>query len=114
MILYINDRLNMWADWRGMGRPIAGLGYPSQCAFSRLTPSRGEPCQPIINEEAVELDAAVCALAPNLKAVVLQFYLHAGTAETHAHELQCSTTSLYSRLHAAHVQIMEYLQVGPE
>lgn len=114
MILHINDKLNVWAAWVATGRKVRGLGYPSQVAFMRLTPSSHSLQAPIMNDEACEIDAAVCALEHQLREVIDQFYLHAGTAETHAKALRICRDTLYVRLHQAHVRIMERLQIGDD
>ena len=111
MILHINAKLNAWADWVATGRKVHGLGYPSQVSFMRLTPCSNHCAAPILNEEAVEIDHAVCALDAHLRAVVDQFYMRAGTAETHAKALRCCVKTLYNRLHDAHVRVMDHLQM---
>jgi DNA-directed RNA polymerase specialized sigma24 family protein len=114
MILHINAKLNQWADWVATGRKVVGLGYPGQCAFMRLTPSTSEWRAPIENEEAWSVERAVQHLEPCLKSAVEQFYLRAGTADTHAKALHCHRDTLYSRIHQAHVRIMEFMQIGDE
>jgi DNA-directed RNA polymerase specialized sigma24 family protein len=114
MILYINAKLNTWSDWVASGRKVVGLGYPSQVAFMRLTPSSNSLREPILNEEAWEIEQAVQRLDAQLREVVDQFYLHAGTAESHAKALHICRDTLYSRLHAAHLRIMDWLQVGDD
>lgn len=110
MILYINDRLNVWALWVASGKRVVGLGYPGQCAFTRLTPSSSSRCSPMMNEEAGEVERAVHKLDKQLQEVVYQFYLHAGPAESHAKALRICTKTLYNRVHSAHLKIMDYLQ----
>ena len=114
MIPFINAKLNVWADWVVTGRKVVGLGYPSQCAFTRLTPSSTGWRSPIENEEAWEVEQAVHRLDAKLRDVVEQFYLRAGTAESHAKALSICRDTLYVRIHQAHVRIMEWLQVGDE
>jgi len=114
MILHINDKLNVWADWVATGRRVRGLGYPSQVAFMRLTPSANTLRMPVENETAWEIERAVHDLDRQLRDVVEQFYLRAGTAETHAKALRICRDTLYVRLHNAHVKIMEALQLADE
>lgn len=114
MILHINDKLNAWAAWVAAGRKVVGLGYPSQVAFVRLTPSSGGWKAPLENEVAWEMEQAVHRLEPTLRATVEQFYLRAGTADSHARALHCHRDTLYARIHSAHLRIMEWLQVGDE
>jgi DNA-directed RNA polymerase specialized sigma24 family protein len=114
MITHINAKLNVWAIWVVGGRKVVGLGYPSQCAFSRLTPNATTLRSPIANEEAWEIEQAVHRLEAPLRDVVEQFYLRAGTVETHAKALGIGRTTLFTRIHDAHVSIMEWLQIGDD
>lgn len=116
MIEYINRRLNTWADWCINGRKIIGLGYPSQCAFSRMTPPSPDRTllTPVACEEAWEIEQAISRLEPRQRDLVRQFYLHTGTAETHAKALRMHRDTLYARLHRSHISIMEWLQVGDD
>lgn len=115
MICHIHDKLLLWSSWRASGRRVRGLGYPSSSAFVRLVrSSHHAPHAPDIDEEACEIDAAVCALEGSLREVVMQFYLRAGTSDTHARTLGICRVTLYARLHQAQVRIMEYLQVGDD
>ncbi len=114
MILHINEKLNVWADWVATGRRVRGLGYPSQVAFMRLTPSSNTLRMPVENETAWEIERAVHALDRQLREVVEQFYLRAGTAETHAKALRICRDTLYVRLHNAHVKIMEAMQLADD
>lgn len=113
MIPHINDKLNKWADWVAGGRKVVGLGYPSQCAFTRVGMPTA-PRDPGLNEQAWEMEQAVHRLDQNLRDVVEQFYLYAGTAETHAKALRIGRSTLFDRLHMAHTRIMEWLQVGDD
>lgn len=113
MISHINDKLNIWARWVAGGRKVVGLGYPSQCAFTRVgMPSASR--DPTMNEQAWEIEQAVHRLDDGLRDVIEQFYLRAGTAESHARDLHIGLRTLYDRLHMAHVRIMEWMQVGDE
>jgi len=113
MISHINDKLNIWARWVVGGRKVGGLGYPSQCAFTRVgMPSA--PRDPTMNEQAWEIEQAVHRLDASLRDVIEQFYLRAGTAESHARDLHICRDTLYVRLHMAHTRIMEWMQVGDD
>lgn len=115
MIEYINRRLNTWADWNINGRKVVGLGYPSQSAFTRLVPSGSSRLlTPMACEEAWQVEQAVSRMDAQLQEAVRQFYLHAGTADTHAKALHICRDTLYHRLHRAHVFIMEWLQIGDD
>lgn len=114
MIPHINAKLNVWSDWVASGRKVVGLGYPSQVSFMRLTPNSNSLRAPIENEEAWEIEQAVHRLDAKLREAVEQFYLHAGTAESHAKALHICRDTLYVRIHNAHVRIMDWLQMGDE
>lgn len=114
MILHINAKLNTWAQWVATGRKVIGLGYPGQSAFTRLTPSSGSLRAPIENEIAWEVEQAIHRLDQPLRDTVEQFYLRAGTAETHAKALHICRDTLYVRIHNAHIRIMEWLQMGDD
>lgn len=112
MIEYINRRLNDWADWCASGRRVVGLGYPGQTAFCRLVKVDGTATAPVLPEQCWEIEKAVHLLDARNRAVIEQFYLHAGTVESHAKALGMCRDTLYARLHKSHVCIMEYLQDG--
>jgi DNA-directed RNA polymerase specialized sigma24 family protein len=114
MILHINDKINKWAAWVASGRKVVGLGYPSQAPYMRFTPSSHSLRDPIENEEAWEIEKAIHRLDQQHRDAVEQFYLRAGTAETHAKALHICRDTLYARIHSAHIRIMEWLQVGDE
>lgn len=114
MILYINDRLNVWAAWHASGRKVIGLSYPGQCAFSRLTPSAHTNSAPIPDEEAWETEKAIQSLDATLRELIHEVYLKPGTMETHAKSLHICAKTMYNKLHSAHIKIMEWLQVGDE
>lgn len=114
MILHINEKLNNWAEWVVMGRKVVGLGYPSSSAFTRLATSTNTWRAPIENEDAWAVEQAIHRLDPYLQKTVMQFYLHAGTADTHAKALGIHRDTLYARIHSAHLRIMEWLQVGDD
>lgn len=108
MIDRINQRLLAWADWVALGRRITGLGYPSRSAFYS-TPSGGGLMSPVMAEDCMLTERAVSALDPILRAAVMQFYLRAGTAETHAKALRVCVKTLYNRLHRAHERVESFL-----
>lgn len=110
MIDSIHARLILWSEWCIKGRKVSGLGYPSQCAFSRLTPS-SRISSPNINEQAWLIEKAIHqTLDLEHQIIVNQFYLHTGTAESHAKALGISRDKLYSRLHAAHQKIIQFIE----
>jgi DNA-directed RNA polymerase specialized sigma24 family protein len=111
MIVYISERLNQWADWVASGRRIHRLGYPSQVGFYRLSRSAGLR-GPNENEHAWEIERLVHRLDPIFRQTVEQFYLHPGTVDSHALALGCCRDTLYTRIHAVHVRIMDWLQMA--
>jgi hypothetical protein len=106
--------LHVWAEWCARGRKITGLGYPGQSAFMNLTRSGGgRLLNPAIDEACWRTEQAIHAvLNADLQRTVQEFYLHAGTAATHAKALRCSRETLYLRLHRAHVAIDSFLHDG--
>lgn len=109
MIPHINDLMNVWAEWVLTGRRVVGLDYPSQCAFTRLAPASGQARGASFNDDAWLVENAVQSLAPDLKRVVMVFYLQNATAEQMARDLHCSRDTLYARLHRAHTEVMGYI-----
>ena len=114
MIVYINDRLNVWAAWHSSGRKVIGLSYPGQCAFSRLTPSAQSNSAPIVDEEAWDTEKAIQSLDAALKELVYEIYLKPGTMESHAKAMHIHRDTMYVKLHSAHIKIMEWLQIGDD
>lgn len=108
MIEHINRRLVSWADWVALGRRIGGLGYPTRSTIYRM-PGSGGNMTPALAEDCMLTEKAVHALDPTLRAVVMQFYLRAGTSESHAKALQCSRETVYNRLHRAHQRVESFL-----
>ena len=109
MIVYINERLNQWADWR-LRHEDNGIGYPRQCPYTRMTPSSGSGFySPELNEAAMEIDTAVCALPDNLRLVVMVMYTRTSTCKQKARDCQVAERTFFDRLHRAHVLLMEHL-----
>lgn len=105
MIPAIHERLNQWAEWCIRGRNIKGLGYPGQCIYTRLTPSSNSTHSPNFNDCAYATERAVHQLTKRQIRIVKQFYLHAGTADTHAKALRMGRTALYYHIEVIHRQI---------
>jgi hypothetical protein len=113
MIDYINHRLVCWAEW-ATRRDAGALGFPRQSAYTRavLFHSRGVSLEEI-NEAAMEMERAVLALRacmPVLFESVWEFYRKGGSAECKARHLGVHRDTLYSRIHQAHVWVMNWLQ----
>ena len=94
----------MWAQWVSTGRKVHGLGYPSQPAFMREA-GGSHNSSPTVNEDALQVESCVRLLEHDLHLLVQQFYLRAGTADSHARHLGICRDTLYARLHRAHVFI---------
>lgn len=107
MILYINEKLNQWGLWCRTGRERAG--YPKRSAFMRLVPSDGCGMVTICDEEAMQINRAVQSLDRELREVVDLFYIKMRScpAGTIAKMLNCHRDTLYTRLHTAHVRVLD-------
>jgi DNA-directed RNA polymerase specialized sigma24 family protein len=110
MIPYINGKLDQWGQWVAGGRER--LGYPKQAAFVRLVPTVGASQVLICDDEAMEINRAVQSLDADLRRVVDLFYVKMRSCDggTIAKSLGCCRDTLYSRLHRAHVKVMEAMQ----
>ena len=110
---HINDRLNQWARWL-LSQASGGLGYPSQCAFARMSADGDSYSSRVpvgISEAAWEVEQAVQSLAPELRQCVVAIYCESGTMEQKAKDYGCHRVTLYARLDRAHEQIMDWLQM---
>lgn len=106
---YINSRLNIWAQW-SLQRTSGGLGFPSECPYTRLAARTSNGLtSPAINEEAWLVEKAVQSLPDYLKETVRVFYIGKGTVEQKAKDLRCSRDTVYARIERAHGQIMDWL-----
>lgn len=109
MIVYINHRYKEWAEWCLRGRS-SGLGYPSQCAFSRLTPSSSARGLVPIDSDAWEVEQCVQRLEPEEVHLVKEFYLRTSVpVETIAKDLHCHRDTVYARLHTVHNKTLGWL-----
>lgn len=110
MIEYIGNRLVAWAAWCER-RQSGGLGYPRQAAFTKLAHSGGERFDAtlVIDEEAWEIEQAVCATMPELRAVAMAVYRVRGTGAQAAALVGCSERTLYRRIDALHQAVMDWL-----
>jgi DNA-directed RNA polymerase specialized sigma24 family protein len=115
MIEYINKRLNEWASWCKR-RDDGGLGYPSQsnyCAALQIrgTASAGAITQFAAEEEIEGIVVQIRKASPQQWEVAQWFYLKGSfTKQRIAKELGCSEVTVYNRLHALHVAVMNALQ----
>ncbi len=113
MIHYIDARLRRWGHWAERNNRVFGLGFPSECAFMRLTPRQlGSRSDAEYNDDAEEIDGVVIRLQqerPELACIVRMFYREAGTIQDKAARIGCHRDTLYARLHQAHVIVMEMI-----
>lgn len=109
MILYINQKLDQWGLWCLSGR--AQVGYPKRAAFMRLVPSEGTSRVTICDDEAMQINRAVQTLNRELREVVDLFYIRMRSCEAGsiARVLKCHRDTVYTRLHRAHVVVMDAL-----
>ncbi len=109
MIEYIHHRLCRWSVWVARGNRIHGLGFPSSCAYTRLTP-RGQRPDIDFNDDAFEIDRAIASMDAESVRFLRMFYTEPGTVTAKAAKMGCHRDTLYARLHQAQVRIMEWLQ----
>ena len=107
MILYINEQLNQWGLWCISGRDQ--IGYPKRAAFMRLVPSSGTGDVTICDDEAMQINRAVQKLDRELRAVVDLFYIRMRSCDgsSIARVLKCHRDTVYTRLHRAHLVVLD-------
>ncbi|WP_027469183.1 hypothetical protein [Deefgea rivuli] len=115
MIEFIDKQLKDWADWAGR-RDDCGLGYV-QSQLARLGQAAGGGKfaglpHDVCEDDMHELQKIVAYLPFELHQAVWQCYMMPGTAGQHALACGCHRDTYYTRLHRAHVLVMEALQVG--
>lgn len=114
MIEYINKRLIDWSTWCKR-RDDGGLGYPSKSNYCALVQIHGGAGAGPITETAAqeEIETVIVrirAKAPQQFEVAQWFYLAGNmTVKRIASELRCSEVTVYNRLHALHVVVMDGL-----
>ncbi len=108
MIDYINMRCNQWADWHSK-RKAGGLGFPRECCYTRLQARGGDGNASLIDEAAWEVHQAITDLPPLLNLAVIEFYLKRGTSIQKARACGCTESTLFYRIHSAHLKIMDWL-----
>lgn len=95
-----------WARWKsGVSISAAVSSAYNMEGHGR----RDETPTPLINGEAVDVDAAVKLLPAELVDVVAVWWLRGGRAEDKAARCKCSVASLYRRLDYAHGRIRAHL-----
>jgi DNA-directed RNA polymerase specialized sigma24 family protein len=109
VIPHINDRLNNWARWAEL-RLSGALGYPKQAAFTKLACGGGRyDGTVIIDDDAWEIERAVCALDLAQRRTVAVIYRATTTTDQAANILGCSRATLYRRIDALHQAILDWL-----
>lgn len=114
MIEYINKRMNEWAAWCKR-REDGGLGYPSQSNYCSMLQIRGTALPGTVAKYVAEeeIEAVITRIrqkAPHQWDVAGWFYLRGSfTVKRIAQELKCDEATVYRRLHALHVAIMDGL-----
>lgn len=114
MIEYINKRMNDWAAWCKR-RDDGGLGYPGKSNYCSLVPVHSDGRAGPITEcaAALEIEGIIIAIRqthPAQHAVAYWFYLAGNvTVKRIAQELKCSEVTVYNRLHALHLAVMNAL-----
>lgn len=111
MIDYINKRMIDWAAWCKR-RDDGGLGYPSKSNYCSLVQIHGGAGAGPITETAAqeEIESIIVRIrrdSPQQYEVAKWFYLAGSmTGKRIAQELRCSEVTVYNRLHALHLSVM--------
>lgn len=114
MIEYIHGRLIEWSTWCKR-REDGGLGYPSKSNYCALVQIHGGAGAGPITETAAqeEIEAVIVCIrtkSPQQFEVARWWYLSGSmTVKRIASELRCSEVTVYNRLHALHVAVMDGL-----
>jgi hypothetical protein len=114
MIEYINKRMIEWSTWCKR-RDDGGVGYPSKSNYCNLVQIHGAGGAGPITEAAaaLEVEGIVIAIrkrSPAQYDVAFWFYLAGSmTVKRIAQELACSEVTVYNRLHALHLAVMDGL-----
>lgn len=108
MIDYINTRCAQWAAWRRR-KDDNGLGFPRECPYTRLQARGGSGYNHVTDEAAWEIECAVRSLDDQLKKVIEVIYLGKGTSRDKARDCRCAESTMFERVHRAHLRIMEWL-----
>ena len=114
MIEYINKRMIDWAIWCKR-RDDGGLGYPGSTSYCNQVQIHGDRSAGPITDgaAALEIEGIIVAIrkaAPAQYDVAFWFYLAGSmTVRRIAAELKCSEVTVYNRLHALHLAVMDAL-----
>lgn len=114
MIEYINKRMIEWSTWCSRSQD-GGIGYPSSSNYCNLVQVHGSATAGPVTDAAAALEiekiiTGIRQSSPPQYDVAFWFY-RAGnmTVKRIAGELRCSEVTVYNRLHALHVAVMDAL-----
>lgn len=111
MIEYINKRMIDWATW-SKRRDDGGLGYTGVASYCNVVTIHGDSHAGAVvrDEDAMEIERIVQALKrerPQQYEVAHWIYLAGSlTMDRVAAELHCHRVTVYTRLHALHLHVM--------
>jgi DNA-binding CsgD family transcriptional regulator len=112
MIEYINKRMIDWATWRKRSAD-GGLGYPGAANFCQIVSHGNSESGAIIGAAEMEIDRIVSRLKMErpLQYEVARWVYLAGdlTMARVAEKLHCNRDTVYTRLHALHLRVMDEL-----
>ena len=98
-----------WAAWRDGGAQADGISMTN--AYDLAPRGRRDPqATTLLNGEAIDVEAAVNALPPDLHIVIVEYWTKKGNSEKHARACRCGVRTFYYRLEHAHERIRALLQ----
>lgn len=98
-----------WAQWRDGGAQADGISMTN--AYDLAPRGRRDPkATTLLNGEAIDVEAAVNALPPDLYSVVIEYWTKKGNTEKHARACRCAVATFYRRLDHAHERIRALMQ----
>lgn len=110
MVLYADDLLRRWVGW--LGDRVHLLGYPHAAPFAAEGGRRTRRSAPIVDVLSCRVDAAVRRLVVEREreaAVLLSYYLAAGTVGDKAALVGIGRGSYYDDLDRAQRLILRYV-----
>lgn len=111
---YVEARLAKWAiwcHWGSSGKPQKVVSWYEKVVMAPNVQGRGgdsQPC-PVDEAEAHETHRAIGALAPYLRATIVEHWMVSGTAEMKARRLGICRDQFYERLNVANHKLLGYL-----
>lgn len=104
----IERRLIRWADWC-VRRDDGGLGYPRECAYTRLRGRSNLLSAPGVDDEAWQTEKAVQSLAEIPRMVIIETYMRGGTVGMKCKRLGISDKTLAKYLDQAHAHVSAHI-----